>query len=110
MLGAPGPSERSATQTKRTIRTPSGANVPYIHRPEADEFAPLRVANVPYIHRPEADELAHFGVRKSETPLNSGVSGGPGRSRTFDRRIKSPLLYQLSYEPDGCASSTRSTR
>ena len=29
----------------------------------------------------------------------AGISGGPGRSRTFDRRIKSPLLYQLSYEP-----------
>lgn len=32
-------------------------------------------------------------------PAVRRVSGGTGRSRTFDRRIKSPLLYQLSYDP-----------
>jgi hypothetical protein len=29
------------------------------------------------------------------------VSDGPGRSRTCDLGIKSPLLYQLSYRPAG---------
>ena len=28
------------------------------------------------------------------------LGGGPGRNRTFNLRIKSPLLCQLSYEPD----------
>ena len=27
------------------------------------------------------------------------VSGGSAETRTLDRRIKSPLLYQLSYAP-----------
>ena len=38
-------------------------------------------------------------LEKSRTHSCEWVLGGPGRSRTFDRRIKSPLLYQLSYEP-----------
>jgi hypothetical protein len=29
----------------------------------------------------------------------AAVSGGPGRDRTCDLGIKSPLLYQLSYRP-----------
>src|SRR5271169_1146052 len=35
---------------------------------------------------------------------NDGTSSGRGsRSRTYDLRIKSPLLYQLSYTPVNCA-------
>lgn len=33
--------------------------------------------------------------------------GGPGRNRTFNLRIKSPLLCQLSYEPDLRARGAR---
>ena len=33
--------------------------------------------------------------------LRSGRASGPGRSRTCDLGIKSPLLYQLSYRPRG---------
>jgi hypothetical protein len=35
---------------------------------------------------------------RSPQPL-AGTSNGPGRSRTCDLGIKSPLLYQLSYRP-----------
>ena len=31
----------------------------------------------------------------------SGFFDGPGRDRTCDLGIKSPLLYQLSYRPAG---------
>jgi hypothetical protein len=31
--------------------------------------------------------------------LNRGFEGGPGGARTHDPRIKSPMLYQLSYGP-----------
>jgi hypothetical protein len=29
------------------------------------------------------------------------IPGGPGGSRTHDLRVKSPLLCQLSYQPNG---------
>ena len=31
--------------------------------------------------------------------LPAVIPGGPGGARTHDRRIKSPMLYQLSYRP-----------
>ena len=37
--------------------------------------------------------------RSSRTPSDLGFCGAPGRIRTCDRRIRSPMLYPLSY---GC--------
>ena len=39
------------------------------------------------------------GQREVETAHFQAVPNGPGRSRTCDLGIKSPLLYQLSYRP-----------
>jgi hypothetical protein len=35
----------------------------------------------------------------TENPVSGGFRYGPGRNRTCDLGIKSPLLYQLSYRP-----------
>jgi hypothetical protein len=40
--------------------------------------------------------LGHSGTKNC---LCAGLSDGPGRDRTYDLGIKSPLLYQLSYRP-----------
>src|SRR6476661_2598283 len=42
-----------------------------------------------------------LAARKSATEATEGAAclDGPGRDRTCDLRIKSPLLYQLSYRP-----------
>src|SRR5438067_7719618 len=37
--------------------------------------------------------------RRHKSPLCGAFSYGPGRDRTCDLGIKSPLLYQLSYRP-----------
>src|SRR5690606_3041892 len=42
-------------------------------------------------------------LRKPKVPISGRYVGEPGRVRTCDPRIKSPLLYQLSYEPEGLA-------
>lgn len=42
-------------------------------------------------------EKAHYSLCSTLFLCNFG---GPCRGRTYDKRIKSPLLYQLSYEPD----------
>ena len=50
----------------------------------------------------------HFGETKSKSMKRSvdiprfmaEMLGGPGGDRTRDLRIKSPLLYRLSYRPD----------
>jgi hypothetical protein len=36
---------------------------------------------------------------KRKAPRLAGLFDGPGRDRTCDLGIKSPLLYQLSYRP-----------
>jgi len=36
----------------------------------------------------------------NKTKLNQQLSGGVGGTRTHDQRIKSPLLYRLSYHPE----------
>ena len=38
--------------------------------------------------------------KHTEGPSEDDPSSEPGRTRTYDPRIKSPLLYQLSYEPE----------
>ncbi len=38
-------------------------------------------------------------VRRASTDW---ANGGVGGNRTLDQRIKSPMLYRLSYHPDGC--------
>jgi predicted nucleic acid-binding protein len=49
----------------------------------------------------EALELQPCGVTTHAKKRNNRTenSGERGRARTFDKRIKSPLLYQLSYAP-----------
>jgi hypothetical protein len=57
----------------------------------------------------EQDDLCHRGrmlhrARRTGAPAQGcrhmqAVGDGPGRSRTCDRGIKSPPLYQLSYRP-----------
>ena len=43
--------------------------------------------------------------RENAKRRTSGAFGsGPGRSRTCDLGIKSPLLYRLSYRPPGVGS------
>ena len=44
------------------------------------------------------------GQRKS--PAEAGLSSAPGRNRTFNLRIKSPLLCQLSYKGVGADESS----
>ena len=43
--------------------------------------------------------LAHMTHATMRFPLNQAAVNGPGRDRTCDLGIKSPLLYQLSYRP-----------
>jgi hypothetical protein len=38
-------------------------------------------------------------IDASKKPANAIFGDGPGRDRTCDLGIKSPLLYQLSYRP-----------
>ena len=38
-------------------------------------------------------------LRTDKVPAPPTLSGGRGRNRTFNKRIKSPLLCQLSYAP-----------
>ena len=47
------------------------------------------------------NESAHMRVSRAEVELKGGIEGrsGPRRARTVDPRIKSPLLYRLSYRP-----------
>ena len=42
---------------------------------------------------------AFFGVRRAVSGLRARYVGGSGEIRTRDQRIKSPLLYRLSYRP-----------
>jgi hypothetical protein len=45
------------------------------------------------------------GFAQNRKPRRSGAFAcGPGRIRTCDLGIKSPLLYQLSYRPEGRAN------
>ena len=39
----------------------------------------------------------------TKPPIAGALSGGPARTRTWARRIMSPLLYQLSYRAGGLA-------
>src|ERR1700680_1221326 len=41
----------------------------------------------------------HMYVPSDARPTNTCKSDGPGRDRTCDLGIKSPLLYRLSYRP-----------
>jgi hypothetical protein len=36
-------------------------------------------------------------IVRSQMPLVDAIICAPGRTRTFNQRIKSPLLYQLSH-------------
>lgn len=38
--------------------------------------------------------------RLIQQALNQNICGGLSETRTRDQRIKSPLLYRLSYQPD----------
>src|SRR5262249_57246599 len=40
-----------------------------------------------------------FRPGQGEPGVYRGFSDGPGRTRTYDLGIKSPLIYQLSYRP-----------
>jgi hypothetical protein len=42
---------------------------------------------------------AHLTYATMRFSLNQAAEDGPGRIRTCDLGIKSPLLYQLSYRP-----------
>ena len=77
--------------------------------PPGDRTGSLDVeGHVPMQRRPftkpkgslEADETTDPGVTgKKELRFLGGLGSEPRRSRTFNKRIKSPLLYQLSYGP-----------
>jgi hypothetical protein len=43
--------------------------------------------------------LAHLTNQTMRFPRSHVAVNGPGRDRTCDLGIKSPLLYQLSYRP-----------
>ena len=43
--------------------------------------------------------MAHVTHTTMRIPRNHEAVNGPGRDRTCDLGIKSPLLYQLSYRP-----------
>jgi hypothetical protein len=47
---------------------------------------------------------------RSESPREQSFRDGPGRDRTCDLGIKSPLLYQLSYRPVGQGQCRRKIR
>ncbi len=71
------------------------------------------VANRPYGGRSMIRTIAIAGLEApSKTPSHRVVRGRfirePGRNRTYNPRIKSPLLCQLSYEPVGVTEDTRS--
>ena len=43
----------------------------------------------------------HRGMANMKNPLSHQLKNGePGGARTRDHRIKSAMLYQLSYRPD----------
>jgi hypothetical protein len=73
--------------------------------PAAKPNHPTQLGRIPY--RRTATETAKISAAKAAphcVPMDfvcpdPGGSDGPGRSRTCDLRIKSPLLYQLSYRP-----------
>ena len=43
--------------------------------------------------------MGHLSHTTMRFPLNQAAVNGPGRDRTCDLGMKSPLLYQLSYRP-----------
>src|SRR5690606_15927874 len=55
-----------------------------------------RVEALEHRERPVAPSRAEL-VDHAAGDLSTCRHSAPGRTRTFDRRIKSPLLYQLSY-------------
>gem|GEM_PF-5721412 len=46
----------------------------------------------------EGIEPSHIGLQPTALPTELRMHGVPGRDRTFDLRVKSTVLYQLSYE------------
>ncbi len=89
---------RSAPEARRRCSaTPNPATTLkiYMHalRREADDSAD-RLAVLAGLRRPSRETLSDA---EGEDPRVSDCSdGGPCRTRTYNQRIKSPLLYQLS--------------
>ena len=63
----------------------------------------LRVAGAQATHGQAAPQPTKTGL---QTSLEAFTLLEPGRTRTYGPRIKSPLLYQLSYEPKRSKVST----
>src|SRR5271166_5572855 len=78
--------------------TESGRAVPRqgAHR-EANGISDWQVGQDPLCAPREADSRRGAGSRRVK-------SGEPGGARTRDHRIKSAMLYQLSYRPEGSAA------
>ena len=62
-------------------------------------FAALTTLRAPSLRRRFATPLSRLSWRPKTSRKLGSECGGPAGTRTLDQRIKSPLLYQLSYQP-----------
>ena len=75
-------------------RTPTPARDP-------GSTTPIRSRGYHLVIKPGSDGSTRVGANRASRRQDEGSDGERARDRTWDRRIKSPLLYQLSYAPTG---------
>src|SRR5262252_6795079 len=99
-----GPSKSSADPTTTSTTNTSPLRLDQSRKPLLAIQNPPLDERQPRAPRPRREPRMHC------VPMGFVLSSGPGRDRTCDLRIKSPLLYQLSYRPADLAGSAAGAR